>query len=47
MQARYREDEEISTWCGSLDGMAFLPVDQVEDGWRLILDEAPMGFSDS
>ena len=41
LQARYREDEEIRTWCGSLDGLAFLPVDQVEDGMRLIREEAP------
>ena len=29
---RYREEEEVKLFCGMLDGLAFLPVDDVPEG---------------
>ena len=33
---RYKTEEEFQHFCGMLDGLAFLPVDDVVDGFEYI-----------
>ena len=41
MASIYREDEEIPYSCGMLDGLAFLPVDDVASGMAYLKQSAP------
>lgn len=39
---RYREDVEIKHFCGMLsDGLAFLPIDRVADGFAFLRNNCP------
>lgn len=41
LQASYKDDEEVRTFCGMLDALAFLPVDRVNDGMRALKEVSP------
>ncbi len=41
---RYRNDEEFKLFCGMLDGLAFLPVDEVQDGMEYLKTITPEGL---
>ena len=37
----YKEDREFQLFCAKMDGLAFLPTEDVEDGFKLLLEEMP------
>lgn len=43
---RDKEDEETKLFCGMLDGLAFPPVDRVEDGMDFLRDNSPDGLGE-
>ena len=43
---RYKTEDEFQHFCGILDGLAFLPVDDVVDGFEYIRTIAPYDTED-
>ena len=41
LQKLYNENTSVREFCGKIDGLAFLPVEDVKDGMKLLYDEAP------
>ena len=41
---RYREEEDVKLFCGMLDGLAFLPVDDVPEGMTYLREHTPEGL---
>lgn len=41
LQNLYKSDEEVRIFCGMLDALAFLPVDRVKEGMRILKETAP------
>ena len=41
---RYREEEDVKHFCGMLDGLAFLPLDDVLEGLAYLRDNTPEGL---
>ena len=41
LAADYFSDRDIRNFCGKLDGLAFLPVEDVKAGMNILLQEAP------
>ena len=41
---RYREGEEVKLFCDMLDGLAFLPVDDVTEGMTDLREHTPEGL---
>lgn len=41
---RYREEDDVKLFCGMLDGLAFLPVDDVSEGMAYLRDNIPDGL---
>lgn len=37
----YKENEDVRTFCGMLDGLAFLPLDKIVDGMLFIRENTP------
>ena len=37
----YQEDTKFQLFCAKMDGLAFLPTEDVEDGFKLLLEEMP------
>lgn len=46
LQQRYRTDEEFSHFCGMLDGVAFLPINDVPRGMAFLRNNIPDGTED-
>ena len=46
MVSRYNEDAEFRLFCGQIDGLAFLPIDQVTEGFDHLMNIAPDGTDD-
>ncbi|KAB0805386.1 hypothetical protein PPYR_02356 [Photinus pyralis] len=46
LQRRYREDEDFSNFCGMLDGLAFLPLEDVARGMEFLRQNIPEGAED-
>ena len=44
LTTRYRADEDVRHFIGMLDGLAFLPVDDVPDGMLYLRDNIPEGL---
>ena len=42
----YRDDEDFKVFCGKLDGLAFLPTDEVQEGMQYLRANAPEGTAD-
>ena len=38
---RYREEDDVKLFCGMMDGLAFLPEDDVPDGMAYLRDNIP------
>ena len=43
---RYKEDEEFKLFCGQIDGLAFLPINEVSEGFKHLRQIAPDGCDD-
>jgi len=41
---RYREEEDVKLFCGMLDGLAFLPLDDISDGMAYLRENTPDGL---
>lgn len=41
----YRSDKEVRTFCASIDALAFLPISEVDEGVKHLLDNIPAGDS--
>jgi len=41
LQRMYRENEEFSEFCGKMDGLAFLPIDDVKEGMTYLRTIVP------
>jgi len=41
---RYRDEEEVKLFCGMLDGLAFLPEEDVADGMTFLRENIPDGL---
>ena len=41
---RYREADDVKLFCGMLDGLAFLPVDDVPDGLASLKENISRSF---
>ena len=41
LQSLYNADQEVREFCGKIDGLAFLPVNDVKEGIKVLYDEAP------
>ena len=41
---KYRDDEEVKLFCGMLDGLAFLPVDDFSTGMAYLIMVTPDGL---
>ncbi|XP_041369007.1 uncharacterized protein LOC121383200 [Gigantopelta aegis] len=41
---RYREEKDVKLFCGMLDGLAFLPVNDVPEGMTYLRDNTPDGL---
>ena len=43
---RYNEDEEFNFFCGQIDALAFLPINEVSEGFEHLRRIAPDGCDD-
>lgn len=46
LENRYRNDDEFNLFCCMIDGLAFLPIEFVEDGMSHLKNIAPFGAED-
>jgi len=41
LQCDYKNDDDVRTFCGKLDGLAFLPPDDVKEGMAMLKEQVP------